>query len=181
MKRNVKRIILSLTLTLLMLALPASSAMAADPQVEITVAAVLVAATNSEATWAIGPVIVDQVVYFSVDNTQDDNYSTIDNTGNVPLDIALQGTNFEGGAYDWTLASSAGDQQYSLYANSTNGSSTYDIIEINTGGSNDLVTALPVSYDYVWSMKLTAPTAFNASDAGASKSANVTLVLSNGS
>lgn len=152
---------------------------AADPEVSITMSAKIVAITNTEASWAIGPVDVDDVVWFSVDGSQDDDYSQIENTGNVAVDVEIQGTDAEGGAYDWTLASSTGDQTYSLYANNTSGGATYSI-EVKSSSYVDIVSNLPAtgSDTYDWSMKFTAPTAFNGSDDGSQKTATVTLVAS---
>lgn len=152
-------------------------ALAADPVVTITVSAKLIAATNTQANWAIGPVEVDNVVYFSATGAQDDDYSQVENTGNVAIDVELQGTDFEGGAYDWTLAAAPGDQIYSLYANSEAVPGTYDV-EVKKAAYNMLVTNLAVDDTYDWSMKFTAPTAFDPADAGANKTATVTLAIS---
>jgi hypothetical protein len=133
--------------------------------------------TNSQAAWSIGSVGVNDVRYFSVNNLQDDDYSMVTNTGGCAVNVAIQGLAIEGGAYDWTLASSAGDQAYSLYANTGNGSSTYNI-EVKTSSYSDLCSALPVSGTYLWSMKFTAPTAFNTNEDGEQKTTTVTLVAS---
>jgi len=151
-------------------------ALAADPTVTITVSAKVIAITNTQDTWTIGAVDVDEVVYFSVDNTQDDDYSQIENTGNVAVDVEIQGTDFEGGDYDWTLAAAAGDQQYSLYTNG-DGDVTYDI-EVKSSVYNDITTNLAADGTADWSLKLTCPTAFNGADDGENKTATVTLVAS---
>jgi hypothetical protein len=170
-------LVLILLASLLITLLPALPASAADPVVTITVSARIVAITNTQATWAIGDVIVDQVVYFSATGAQDDDYSQIENTGNCAVDVEIQGTDFEGGSYDWTLASSAGDQIYSFYANSEAAPTVYDV-EIKSSSYGDLITNLVATDTYDWSMKFTAPSAFNGSDAGSQKTATVTLVAS---
>lgn len=159
------------------LAVPfAAPAMAADPVVTITFSAKVVAGTNTQASWAIGQVIANDVKYFSADNNEDDNYSEFENTGNVAVDVELQGTDAEGGDYDITLAAAAGSEQMSIYANSSNGTSTYDI-EIKTSSYTDLTTNLGPGATYVWSMKATFPTAFNVDDDGGEKSMSVTLAV----
>jgi hypothetical protein len=152
-------------------------ASAADPTVTITVSAVVVSITNTQDTWAIGPVLVDAVVYFSADGNADVDYSQIENTGNVAVDVEIQGTDAEGGAYDWTLAAAAGDKAYSLYANSEGAPTVYDV-EVKSSSYVDLTTDLAALGTYDWSMKFTAPTDFDAADAGANKTATVTLVAS---
>ena len=175
MKR--KLLILSMALALVTALIVPSLALAADPTVTITVSAKTIAITNTISTWNIGPVEVDAVKYFSADNTQNDSYSQIENTGNVAVDVEIQGTDFEGGTYDWTLASAAGAETYSLYANTPSGGSNYTI-EVKSSAYNDIVTNLPKSGadTYDWSMKFTAPSSFNASDDGTDKTATVTLV-----
>lgn len=174
-----KRLALALVLVavLVLWAVPVA---ATNPTVTITISAQVVSITNSEATWAIGQVVVDESKYFSADNSQDDNYSTITNTGNVAVDIEIQGTNFVASnvSLNWTLAAAAGNQTYSLYANSGNGSATYDTEVKNAAAYNDIVANLAVDSTYVWSMNLTVPSWFNPEDDGASKSATITLVAS---
>ena len=46
-----------------------SVALAVDPTVTITVSAKTIAITNSQATWAIGPVEIDDVGWFNVNST----------------------------------------------------------------------------------------------------------------
>ena len=175
--RYLKRTGLSLVLALALLAAVAVPAFAANPTVSITVTAQVVSITNTQATWAIGVVDVDDVVYFSATGAQDDDYSQITNTGSVAVDIEIQGTDIEGGDYDWTLAATAGSEQYSLYANSESTPTVYDV-EVKSSTYGDLTTNLAVDGTYDWSMKFTAPSAFNASDDGNEKSATVTLVAS---
>lgn len=171
-----KRILLALLMALILLLLP-TQVFAADPTVTITFSFQVVSITNTQSTWTMADVEVDEILYFSADNTQDDDYSQIENTGNVGVDVEIQGTNMEGGDYDLTLAAAAGDQIYSLYANSSNGSATYNI-EVKSSSYNDVVSDLAAGAVYNWSMKLTAPTAKNPADDGSNKTATVTLVAS---
>ena len=175
--KQFRRIALSLALTVALLGLFAVPAFAANPTVSITVTAEVVSITNTQATWAIGTVATDAVVYFSATGSQDDDYSQIENTGSVAVDVEIQGTDIEGGDYDWTLAAAAGSETYSLYANSESTPTVYDI-EVKSSSYNDLTTNLAASGTYDWSMKFTAPSAFNAADDGNQKTATVTLVAS---
>lgn len=152
-------------------------ALAADPTVTITVSAVVVSITNSQDTWAIGPVVVDAVVYFSADGNADVDYSQIENTGNVAVDVEIQGTDADDETYDWTLAAAAGDKTYSLYANSEGAPTVYDV-EVKSSSYVDLTTDLAALGTYDWSMKFTAPTDFDAADDGTDKTITVTLVAS---
>ena len=171
-----KRLFLSLLIAIALLLLP-TQVFAADPTVTITFSFQVVSITNTQSTWTMADVEVDDILYFSADNNQDDDYSQIENTGNVAVDVEIQGTNMEGGDYDLTLAASAGVEQYSLYANSSNGSATYNI-EVKSSSYNDITTSLAAGAVDKWSMKLTAPTAKNANEDGENKSATVTLVAS---
>jgi len=174
-----KKLLISLALVMTLIVSFATPTFAADPTVTITMAAKIIAITNSQATWTIGAVEVDDVVYFSATGAQDDDYSRITNTGNVAVDIEIQGTDAEGGAYDWTLSNTGtpGDQIYSLKANSEATPTVYDIL-VKSAAYVDLYADLAASDTYDWSMKFTAPTAFHGSDAGANKTATVTLVAS---
>jgi len=131
--------------------------------------------TNTQATWNIGHVQANDIRYFSADNTQDDDYALITNTGGVAVDVQIQGLDIEGGSYDWTLGSSAGDQTYSLYANSEASPTVYDI-EVKKADYSYLCEDLAVEGTYNWSMKFTAPTALNPADDGLQKSTTITLV-----
>jgi hypothetical protein len=153
--------------------------MATNPTVAITVTALVVSITNTQASWGIGVVAVDAVVYFSATGAQNDAYSTITNTGSVIVDIAIQGTNIEGGSYDWVLAATTGSEQYSLYANKQATPTVYDV-QVKTSAYVDITAPAGLAVDGTndWSMKFTAPTAFNANDDGNQKTATVTLVAS---
>lgn len=180
MKINKLKLVLSVVLALSLLivfALPIHANN--NPTVRITVKAKVIAATNTEDTWPIGIIAPNAVVYFSATGEQDDDYSQIKNTGNVAIDIEIQGTDLEGGTYDWTLSNTgtAGSETYALQANSEADPTSYNII-IKSSSYNDLTTDLEAGGTYDWSMKFTAPTAFNSSDDGTEKSATVTLAIS---
>ena len=172
-----RRLGLSLVLAVVLLLAVPLATMAANPTVAITVTAEVVAITNTQATWGIGTVALDAVVYFSATGSQDDDYSQIENTGSVAVDVEIQGENIEGGDYDWTLATAAGSETYSLYANDDDTPTVYDI-EVKSSTYTDLATSFAVDDTKDWSMKFTAPSAFNAADDGAQKSATITLVAS---
>jgi len=173
-----RRLFASLVLALALALIPAVSALAANPEVHITVTAKLIQITNTQDTWDMGIIEVDDVVYFSVDGDPDVDYSQVGNTGNVAVDVEIQGTDIDGtGAYDWVLASTAGSEQYCLYANSEGTPAVYDV-EVKSSNYEDLCTNLLAAGTYDWSMKFTAPSAFNANDDGLEKTATVTLVAS---
>jgi hypothetical protein len=177
--KRLRQIGISLVLAVALLVMLVAPVAAANPTVSITVTAQVVSITNSQANWTIGIVDVNAVVYFSATGAQDNSYSRITNTGSVTVDVEIQGTNFEGGTYDWTLASSAGSEQYSLYANKQATPTVYDV-EVKTSNYVDITAAGGLAKDGTndWSMKFTAPSAFNANDDGNPKSATVTLVAS---
>jgi len=176
--KRIRRIGLSLVLAVALLVAFALPVSADNPVVQITVTAQVVSISNSQNAWAIGVVTLNDVKYFSANNAEDDDYSLVTNTGSVAVDVALDGTDFDGtDALDWVLAAAAGSEQYSLYANSGNGTATYNI-EVDKSSTNFLVETLPVDGTYKWSMNFTAPSAFDASEDGEPKSASVTLVSS---
>jgi hypothetical protein len=170
-----KKLIGLAVVAVLALSLLPATAMAVNPTVSITVYATMISITNSHDTWAIGYVQVDAVKYFSATGAQDDDYSLITNTGNQHVDVEIQGTNFEGGAYDWTLAGTAGNRTYSLYANQAGTPTVYDV-EVESSGYHDIVANLGEGLTNAWSMKFTAPNEFDPADTGLVKSATVTLV-----
>lgn len=174
-----RKILVSLVLAMALVFVLAFPAGAANPTVSITVTAEVVSITNTQSTWAIGTVATSDLVYFSADGNQDDDYSQIENTGSVAVDIEIQGTDIEGGSYDWTLSATgeAGSEIYGLNASSTNGTGTYDIV-VKSSSYNDLLTNLAADGLWNWSMKFDAPTTFNANDDGEQKTATVTLVAS---
>lgn len=174
-----KRLLAGLLTVVLLLAviLPAGVVLAADPEVTITVTAQVISITNTQATWGIGNVEADDIVYFSATGAEDVDYSQVENTGNVAVDVEIQGENIEGGSYDWTLAATAGVEQYCLYANTEGTPTTYDI-EIKSSAYNDLKGNLAASATWDWSMKFTAPTGFNVLEDGAEKTTTITLVAS---
>jgi len=180
--KKFRRIALSLVLAVALLLAVPLAALAANPTVTITVNAAMASITNTKATWNItalvGAVNVDDVVYFSTDGTEDDDWSLILNTGTAAVDIEIQGGDFidVGNVYNWTLATATASTTYSLYAN-YNGTGTYNI-EVKSSAYNDISTNLAVANNHNWSMKFTAPTAFNATDDGGAKTTTVTLVAS---
>lgn len=157
-------------------------AAAANPTVTITVNAAMASINNTQSTWNItalvGAVNVDDIVYFSTDGLEDDDWSMIENTGTAAVDIEIQGGDFidVSSVYNWTLATATAAETYSLYAN-YNGTATYNI-EVKASAYNDIRTNLDVANNHNWSMKFTAPTAFNATDDGGAKTTTVTLVAS---
>ena len=175
--RKIRRVLLSLVLAVLLVIGLTMPLAAANPTVTITISAQIVSIANTQDTWTAPPVTAGQAaIYWSADGySEDDDYSQIENTGNVAVDVEIQGTDFEGGSWDWTLGTSAGNQTYSLYANSGNGTSTYDV-EVKSSSYGDITTDLAVDATYDWSMKLTPPTWFDPADDGSSKTATVTLV-----
>jgi hypothetical protein len=172
-----RRIGLSLVLAVALTLGLVAPAMAENPTVTITISAQITSITNTQDTWTAGAVVAGAS---AIKWGTSDTYSTVENTGNVAVDVEIQGTNFEGGAFDWTLSNvgTAGDQIYALMANSDH-STTYNIT-VKSSSYLDLITNLAAtgSDTWTWSMQLTPPTAFNPSDAGASKTATVTLVAS---
>ena len=175
--KKIRRIALSLVLAVVLTLGLVAPALAANPTVSITVTAEVVAITNTQSAWGIGTVAVDAVVYFSATGSQDDDYSQIENTGTVAVDVEIQGTDIEGGDYDWTLAAAAGSEIYSLHANNATTPTVYDK-EVKDASYVDILTDLAADGTSDWSMKFVAPTAFNAADDGVEKTATVTLVAS---
>lgn len=168
-------LVLGLTLVMVMTLIMPSVALAANPEVLITVSAKAISITNTQTDWAIGSVEVGDIRWFNSDSTvQLDTYSQIENTGNVAVDIQIQGTNF-GGGFPWTLAGTAGDKIYSLYANSESTPLVYDV-EVKSSSYTDLTLNLTASDTYDWSMKFTAPTVFDAGEDFAQKSSTLTLI-----
>jgi len=177
--RNLRRTALSLVLAVALLGAMAVPAFAQNPTVSITVSAQMIAITNSEATWTIGVVSINDTKYFSGDNTQDDDYSTITNTGNVAVNVALHGTDFvaANATFNWVLAAAAGNQTYSLYANKAATPTVYDV-EVKKADYANIVEGLAAAGTNKWSMNFTAPSAFHVDDDGLDKAASVTLVAS---
>jgi len=176
-----KKLLTGLMAVMLLLAmvLPCSVVFAADPEVTITVTAQIVAITNTQATWTIDtPVAVDGVVYFSADDAQDDDYSQIENTGNVAVDVEIQGTDLSG-TPNWTLAAATDADQYTLFANKQATPTVYDV-EVKKATYNDITAAggLAAAATNDWSMKLTAPSSFGGTEDGNAKTGTVTLVAS---
>src|SRR3972149_8964428 len=93
--------ILGVSLLLLASMVVPSVVYAVNPIVTIHVTAQVVAITNDKDAWEIGTIDVNSIKYFSVDNAQNNTYSTIENTGNVAVDIEIQGTTITDGVYPW--------------------------------------------------------------------------------
>lgn len=180
LKRAIKRIVHQIpfiAMFAIVFALaPTAIAYAANPTVTMSVTAGIISINNTQDAWALGIATPDEIIYFSADGTQDDDYSLLGNDGTLAVDVEIQGTDFEGGDYDWTLGASAGVETYSLYANSDE-AGTYSI-EVKSSVYNDLKTNLAKDLTWMWSMKFTAPTSFNASDDGTEKTGTTTLVAS---
>ena len=153
---------------------PVVAGAAESPTVTITVSATVVSITNTQSSWAMGPVSEGGS---AIKWGSSDTYSQINNTGNVAADIQIQGTNATLTDYNWTLGTTAGDKIYSLYAN-TEADPTNYTIEVKYSGYNNLTTNLTVATLYNWSMEFTPPTAFDPNDPGTNKTATVTLVAS---
>ena len=150
-------------------------AMAGNPTVTITMSAAVVSISNTQNTWNVGPLTINDIVYFSGDNQEDVDYSEIENKGNVAVNVTIKGTNAVG-TYSWTLGSAAGNQTFSLFANTEATNTTYDI-EVTTGGTA-WISNLAKDATYKWSMKLTAPDEFDVADDGSDRVCTVTLVAS---
>lgn len=174
--KKIRMLFIALILAIVLVLSLAVPAMATNPTVTITVTAGVISITNTQANWALGYATAGEVIYFSANGAEDDDYSTANVTGNIAVDIEIQGTDFDG-SYPWILGATSASEQYSLYANSGNGTSTYDI-EVQSSGYTDLKTNLAPNAPYKWSMKFTAPSAFDAAEDMAQKSATVTLVAS---
>ena len=176
--RKIRWIGLSLVLAVLLTLGLVVPALATNPTVAITVTAQVVSITNSQNTWGMSTIDVSATVYFSANNLEDIDYSLITNTGSVNADVEIQGTIIEGGTYDWTWATTPGDQIFSLYA--YNVTAADYTIPVKTSSFVDIVVDLPAtgSDTYAWSMKFMGPTAFNAADDGVQKTATITLVAS---
>lgn len=168
--------LVSMLVVLSLLLVPSGLVFAANPTVTMNVTAGIISINNTKTVWELGYATPDEVIYFSTDGTQDDDWSLVGNDGNLPVDIEIQGTDFEGGAYDWTLAAAPTAETYSLYANSDE-AGTYDV-EVKSSAYNDLKGNLAKDLTWKWSMKFTAPDSFNGADDGTVKAATVTLVAS---
>lgn len=179
--RKLRRAAISLLMALSLIALLVTPIAAANPTVTITMQAKVVSINNTQDTWAWGVVATGEIVYFSADNNQDDDYSTITNIGTVAVDIEIQGTNLtkEDGAYNLTLSENglAASETYALNASATDGAGTYTVV-VKYSNYNDLTTNLVKDATWDWSMRAVTPTAYNANDDGAEKTATVTLVAS---
>ena len=172
--RNLRRTALSLVLAVALLGAMAVPALAGNPTVSLTVRASVVSISLDETIWEIGVVVASATPKWGDSDTK----ATLTNTGSVAVNVTIGGTDAVGANYTWTLAADGdpGSEIYGLKATTT---TTYNITVKKTP-FNNLVTDLPhtSSNTVTWSMTFYAPTAFNASEDGESKSATVTLVAS---
>ena len=152
---------------------PAVAGAAESPTVTITVSATVVSITNTQSSWAMGPVSEGGS---AIKWGSSDTYSQINNTGNVAADIQIQGTNATLTGYNWTLGTTAGDKIYSLYAN-TQADPTNYTIEVKYSDYNNLCTNLGVNATQGWGLQLLMPTAVT-NYAGEEMTGNVTLIVS---
>jgi len=168
--------LVGLLVVLVLVLVPAGPVLAANPTVSMNVTAGFISINNTQDTWVLGSAVLDAVIYFSADGTQNDTYSTLGNDGNLAVDVEIQGTDFTGDPISWTLATTPTKDTFSLYANSDE-STTYDI-EVKSSVYNDLKGNLAADATWDWSMKFTAPDEFDATEAGDVKTATITLVAS---
>jgi len=105
------------------------------------------------------------------------NYFTLNNTGNCPVDITIQGTNLAGGDDTWTLSGTAtpGENIYGLYAGLDDADDDFDVV-VNTT-ANAFVADLPEATTQAWGLKLYMPTSVTGYDAQ-QMSGNITLIAS---
>jgi len=105
------------------------------------------------------------------------NYFTLNNTGNCPVDVTIQGTNLAGGDDTWTLSGTAtpGENIYGLYAGLDDDDDNFDIV-VNTT-ANAFVGDLPEATTQAWGLRLCMPTSLSGYDAQ-QMSGNVTLIAS---
>ena len=151
---------------------------AAPVTVTIHVTAQVVSITNDKDSWDLGTVTEGQILYFSTNNAQDDDWSTITNTSNVHVDVELRGTDIEPAdpTYTWTLASENTTETYCLYANLAATPTVYDVEVKKAATYSKVAVDLGEGLTNKWSMKFTAPTAFNVLDDGLEKESVLTLV-----
>lgn len=175
MKRRLA--ILGATLLLLAGMVVPSAVFAIAPTVTIHVTAQMVSITNDKDTWELGLVTEGQILYFSTDNAQDDDWSTITNTSNVHVDVELRGTDLipANPTYTWTLASENTTATYCLYANLAATPTVYNVEVKKAATYSKVAVNLGEGLTNKWSMKFTAPTTFNAEDNGLEKASVLTL------
>lgn len=127
--------------------------------------------TNTPDTWSIGIVAVG-----SSSNTTID-YFAINNTGNCPVDITIQGTNLTAGDDTWELAADAtpGENIYGLMAGLDDGDDLFDTVVNLT--ANTFVTNLAEAVTQNWGLNMSMPTSLSGFD-GNNMTGTVTLVAS---
>lgn len=167
-----KRIVLIGLAMALVLAMAVPLAVGAtDPTVSITVTAEVVAITNTQDTWAIGTIATSQTAVWGDLAT----YSTVENTGNVAVDVEIRGTDLTGGT-TWSLAADGnpGADIYGLKATIT---TEYNIL-VKPSAYVDLKAGLAAAATETWSMTFWSPTSLTAPTDTVQKSGTVTLVAS---
>jgi len=105
------------------------------------------------------------------------NYFTLNNTGNCPVDITIQGTNLAGGDDTWTLSGTAtpGENIYGLYAGLDDADDNFDIVVNAT--ANAFVGDLPEATTQAWGLRLCMPTSLSGYNAQ-QMAGTVTLIAS---
>lgn len=105
------------------------------------------------------------------------NYFTLNNTGNCPVDITIQGTDVTGGDDTWTLSGTAtpGENIYGLYAGLDDADDNFDIVVNAT--ANAFVSNLAEATTQAWGLKLYMPTSLSGYDAQ-QMSGTITLIAS---
>ncbi|MEW6143348.1 MAG: hypothetical protein AB1597_09410 [Chloroflexota bacterium] len=112
--------------------------------------------TYNFGTMSQGGVVATGLTYFSVTNN-----------GSTAIDITIVGTDLTGGV-TWTLGSTLGTDQYTLYAGLEGGSYSIQVTTVAT----TLKSNLAVSATQRWGLSLTAPSEFTDDTP---KSGSVTL------
>ena len=170
-----KKAIISITLAVALLMIPAGAALAATSQaVTVTATPSYVSISNDPSTWPIGAVNASSS-YWSKNATPtfplDDGecYFTVTNDGSVAVDITVTGANFTGGV-GWTLAGSTGENTVVMKAGKSGDSLEGNMVTLTTG-AQAFISALAASGTKMWELKLDTGTFTD----GVAKSADVTL------
>jgi len=105
------------------------------------------------------------------------DYFTLNNTGNCPVDVTIQGTNLAGGDDTWVLSGTAtpGENIYGLKAGLDDDDDLFDVVVNAT--ANAFVGDLAEDATQDWGLKIWMPTALSGYDAN-QMSGNVTLIAS---
>ena len=176
-----KRLLVLLLALVLMVSwsLPALAAPTAD--VTITATPEYLAITNSEASWAMGPVEASKAsTYFWTDDglifdepmTAARMKSTITNTGSVTSDVNVKALNFTGGV-GWTLAAVVGVNTVVLKVGGTAFANEAAMLVLLDGADQELKDSILAAGTYKWCMHLETGTFGD----GVAKSCTVTLTI----